>query len=164
MSAKAEYATRAMAQLAAARAEGAPGRMRADDLATQQDIPAAFLLGILGELREAGLVTSHRGRDGGYSLARPADEVTLADVIRTIDGPLASVRGLSLSQVTYTGPAAPLGDVWMALRAAVRSVLEGVTLADLVAGRLPEEVGRLAAEYRRQERRRGRWGDGTPTP
>jgi Rrf2 family protein len=158
MSAKAEYATRAMAQLAAARTSGeAGGRIRADDLAAAQDIPVAFLLTILGELRAAGLVASHRGRDGGYRLARPADEVTLADVIRTIDGPLASVHGLSLSQVDYKGPAAPLGDVWMALRAAVRSVLEDVTLADLVAGRLPDGVSRMAAEYRRQERRRGRW-------
>jgi Rrf2 family protein len=155
MSAKAEYATRAMAQLAAAPA-GTP--VKADDLAAAQDIPAAFLLGILAELRADGLVTSHRGRDGGYTLARPPDEVTLADVIRCIDGPLASVRGLSLSQVTYRGPAAELGEVWMALRAAVRSVLEDVTLADLVGGRLPEPVARLAADYRRQERQRGRSG------
>lgn len=163
MSAKAEYATRAMAQLAAAQTSGA-GRVRAEDLGAAQDIPVAFLLAILGELRAEGLVASHRGREGGYSLARPADEVTLADIIRTIDGPLASVHGLSLSEVTYQGPAAPLGDVWMALRAAVRSVLEHVTLADLVAGRLPADVDRLASEYRRQERRRGRWsasGDST---
>ncbi|HVB27910.1 MAG TPA: Rrf2 family transcriptional regulator [Mycobacteriales bacterium] len=151
MSAKAEYATRAMAQLAAGM--GGPP-VRGELIAAAQGIPTRFLHGILGELRAGGLVRSHRGRSGGYLLARPADRITIADVIRCIDGPLASVRDLSLSEVRYQGPAAPLADVWMALRTSIRSVLEAVTLADLCAGELPGSVRELARTYRREQRRR----------
>ncbi|HVA60695.1 MAG TPA: Rrf2 family transcriptional regulator [Mycobacteriales bacterium] len=149
MSAKAEYATRAMAELAVRDPVGPP--LKAEEIAAAQDIPAKFLLGILGELRAGNLVRSRRGPDGGYLLARPAETITLADVIRCIDGPLASVRDLSLSLMHYTGPAEPLTDVWMALRSSIRTVLEAVTLADLAGRRLPTHVAALAGQYRREE-------------
>ncbi|BBX45747.1 RrF2 family transcriptional regulator [Mycobacterium cookii] len=154
MSAKAEYAVRAMIQLATA-GEGA--RVTTDDLATAQAIPPQFLVDILSELRTARLVRSHRGRDGGYELARPATEISIADVLRCIDGPLASVRDIGLGDLPYTGPTAALTDVWRALRASMRSVLERTSVADVAAGSLPEHVGRLADDYRAQEsHRRGR--------
>lgn len=153
ISAKADYAVRAMAELAAA---PAGGLVRAEDVATAQEVPLAFLLIILGELRTANLVRGHRGRAGGYSLARPADQITVADVVRAIEGPLARVRDVGLRDLRYTGPATALVDVWMAVRTSLRTVMENVTLADLVAGRLPEAVAGMAAEYRAEERRRGR--------
>jgi Rrf2 family protein len=151
MSAKAEYATRAMAELAAA---GDAHPVKAEDIAAAQDIPLKFLLGILAELRVGPLVRSQRGRDGGFRLARPPDTITVADVVRCIDGPLAMVRDLRLSEVRFEGPATALSDVWMALRSAIRSVLEGVTLADLVHRKLPAHVGRLADRYRAEEDQR----------
>ena len=150
ISAKVDYALRAMAQLAAED----PGRpVRAERLATAQEIPLKFLLGILNDLKRAYLVRSQRGAEGGYALIRPPEEITLADVIRAIDGPLANVHDTSLSELEYVGPAQPLREVWMAVRASLRSVLEVVTLADLVAGRLPESVQELVASYRAAERR-----------
>jgi Rrf2 family protein len=155
ISAKVDYAVRAMAELAAA---GPDEPARADDLAAAQDLPVAFVLTILGELKRAHLVRSHRGRFGGYSLARPAAEITIADVARAMEGPLANIRDISLRELSYPGPAAPLIEVWMAVRTSLRSVLEAVTLADLVAGRLPDAVTAMAEEYRDEERRRGRTG------
>lgn len=155
MSAKAEYAVRAMTQLAAA---GADGLVKTDDLAKAQGIPAQFLVDILSELRAARLVRSHRGRDGGYELARPADQISIADVLRCIDGPLASVRDIGLGDLDYTGPTTALADVWRALRASMRSVLEQTSLADVAGGSLPDHVARLASDYRQQEDRRGRSG------
>lgn len=155
MSAKAEYAVRAMIQLAAA---GSGSLVKTDDLAKAQGIPAQFLVDILSELRADRLVRSHRGRDGGYELARPADQISIADVLRCIDGPLASVRDIGLGDLDYTGPTTALADVWRALRASMRSVLEQTSLADVAAGNLPEDVARLASDYRRQEDRRGRSG------
>jgi Rrf2 family protein len=153
ISAKVDYAVRAMAELAAAPA-GEP--VRAEDVATAQGVPLAFLLIILSDLRTANLVRGHRGRAGGYSLARPADQITVADVVRAIEGPLARVRDVGLRDLKYTGPATALVDVWMAVRTSLRAVMENVTLADLVAGRLPEAITAMAAEYRTEERRRGR--------
>ena len=121
MSAKAEYAVRAMIQLATV---GEGVRVTTDELATAQGIPPQFLVDILSELRTARLVRSHRGRDGGYELARPGAEISIADVLRCIDGPLASVRDIGLGDLPYTGPTAALTDVWRALRASMRSVLE----------------------------------------
>ena len=155
MSAKAEYAVRAMIQLAAA---GSGSLVKTDDLAKAQGIPAQFLVDILSELRADRLVRSHRGRDGGYELARPADQISIADVLRCIDGPLASVRDIGLGDLDYTGPTTALADVWRALRASMRSVLEQTSLADVAAGTLPDDVARLASDYRRQEDRRGRSG------
>jgi Rrf2 family protein len=153
ISAKVDYAVRAMAELAAAR----PGDLvRAEDVAAAQDIPVAFLLTILNDLKAAHLVRGHRGRGGGYSLARPAQEISVADVARAIEGPLARVRDVGLKDLSYTGPATGLLDVWMAVRTSLRSVLENVTLADLVHGRLPPAITAMATEYRTNEQRRGR--------
>ena len=150
ISAKVDYAVRAMAQLAA---EPEDEPVKAEDIARAQDIPLKFLLGILNDLKRAYLVRSQRGADGGYALMRPADEITLADVIRVIDGPLANVHDQSLSELSYAGPAKRLREVWMAVRASLRVVLETTTLADLAAGDLPEEVKELASTYQAEERR-----------
>lgn len=159
ISAKVDYAVRAMAELAAAD----PGNpARAEDLAAAQDMPVAFVLTILSDLRRAHLVRSHRGRTGGYSLARPAAEITIADIARAVEGPLANIRDVSLRDLTYTGPAAGLVEVWMAVRTSLRGVLEAVTLADLVAGRLPPNVTAMARGYLDEERRRGRLAPSRP--
>lgn len=152
MSAKAEYAVRAMIQLATAD-DGEV--VKTDDLAKAQGIPAQFLVDILSDLRTDRLVRSHRGRDGGYTLARRADDISIADVLRCIDGPLASVRDIGLGDLPYSGPTAALTDVWRALRASMRSVLEQTSLAEVASGTLPKHVGRLADDYRAQEERRG---------
>ena len=152
MSAKAEYAVRAMVQLATV----ADGELvKTDDLAKAQGIPPQFLVDILSDLRTDRLVRSHRGRDGGYALARPAAEVSIADVLRCIDGPLASVRDIGLGDLPYSGPTAALTDVWRALRASMRSVLEETTLADVAHGELPGHVATLAHDYVGQEEERG---------
>jgi Rrf2 family protein len=142
VSAKADYAIRATAELAAA--EGS-GQLRADRIAEAQEIPIKFLESILLELKHAGIVRSQRGADGGYALARPGAEISLADVIRAVDGPLANVRGDRPENVSYKGAAAKLTDVWIAVRASLRSVLESTSVADLASGKLPEEVEELAA-------------------
>ncbi|BBZ00489.1 Rrf2 family transcriptional regulator [Mycolicibacterium fallax] len=152
MSAKAEYAVRAMVELAAAE----PGALRkTEELANAQGIPAQFLVDILAALRADLLVRSHRGRDGGYTLARPAAEISVADVLRCVDGPLASVRDMGLGDLPYAGPTAALTDVWRALRASMRAVLEQTSLADVAAGKLPGHVAGLADDYRDQEASRG---------
>ena len=152
MSAKAEYAVRAMVHLATAE----PGVLvKTDEIAVAQGIPAQFLVDILSELRTDRLVRSQRGRDGGYELARPAFQISVADVLRCIDGPLASVRDMGLGDLPYAGPTAALTDVWRALRASMRSVVEQTSLADVAAGDLPAHVASLAADYRVQERQRG---------
>lgn len=140
VSAKADYAVRAAVELAAS----GEGPIKGDRIATAQQIPPNFLENILSDLRNAGLVASRRGADGGYWLARPADDISLADVIRAVDGPLAAVRGQRSEQVTFEGSAASMRDVWVAVRASLRNVLERVTLADVAAGRLPAEVQALA--------------------
>jgi Rrf2 family protein len=139
VSAKAEYAVRAAAELAAA----GKGPVKGDRIAEAQGIPLKFLENILAELRHAGIVQSQRGAEGGYWLAVPAAEVTLADVIRAVDGPLANVRGARPETVEYAGAASHLLEVWIAVRVSLRSVLERVSLADLVAGTLPAEVRQL---------------------
>lgn len=151
MSAKAEYAVRAMVQLATVD-DGV--RVTTDELANAQGIPPQFLVDILSDLRMDRLVRSHRGRDGGYELARPAGEISVADVLRSIDGPLASVRDVGLGDLPYSGPTAALTDVWRALRASMRSVLEETTVADVAANALPKHVSRMANDYRDQESRR----------
>ena len=150
ISAKVDYAVRAMAQLAA---EPPDEPVKPEDIARAQDIPLKFLLGILNDLKRAYLVRSQRGAEGGYALMRSADEITLADVIRVIDGPLANVHDLSLSELSYAGPAKRLREVWMAVRASLRGVLETTTLADLAAGDLPDQVKELASTYQAEERR-----------
>jgi Rrf2 family protein len=148
MSAKAEYAVRAMVQLATVESGTL---VKTDDLAHAQGIPPQFLVDILTNLRTDRLVRSHRGRDGGYELARPGSEISIADVLRCIDGPLASVRDVGLGELPYSGPTAALTDVWRALRASMRSVLEETTIADVARGGLPKHVAQLADNYRDQE-------------
>ena len=129
VSAKVDYAIRACAELAAA----PPGPLKREQISTAQEIPPKFLENILLELRHAGLVSSQRGAEGGYWLARPAAEISLADVIRAVEGPIASVRGQRPEEVAYLGAAAGLQSVWIELRAEMRGVLEETSLADLVA-------------------------------
>ena len=143
MSAKADYAVRAAVELAAADGDRP---MKGDRIAQAQEIPQNFLENILADLRNAGIVASRRGADGGYWLARPAAEVSVADVIRAVDGPLANVRGIRSEQVAYQGSAEPLRNVWVAVRASLRNVLERVSLADLARGELPDNVRELAAD------------------
>ncbi len=120
--------------------------MKAEEIATAQAIPHKFLEGILGDLRRAGIVDSRRGGGGGYRLAREASKITVADVIRAVDGPIVSVRGERPTGLAYTGTAQPLLPLWIALRANVRKILEGVTIADIATNTLPEPVQQLAAE------------------
>jgi Rrf2 family protein len=143
VSAKTDYAIRAALELAAAE-DGKP--LKGERIATAQAIPLRFLENILMQLRHAGLVDSRRGAEGGYRLARPAAEVSLADVIRAIDGPLAGVSGTRPESLSFGGVAEPMRDVWIAVRAALRGVLERVTLADVVAGRLPDHVRELLSD------------------
>jgi Rrf2 family protein len=137
ITAKTDYAVRAMVELA-----GMPGEapVKADVIAANQDIPLHFLLKILADLRIARLVTSWRGQSGGYRLARRPDEITVADVIRAVEGPLADVHGQPPEDVTYGGSASSVREVWLAVRAALRSVLEHTTLAEVAAGDLPSHV------------------------
>jgi Rrf2 family protein len=139
--AKVDYGVRALLTLADV---GAPAT--AEALATAQDIPVKYLAAILGDLRRAGLVVSQRGPDAGYRLAKPAEQIVVGEVMRALDGPLAHVRGLRPEEATYEGPARHLQEVWVAARAALRSVLDEVTLADIVAGRLPAAVLDLSGQ------------------
>jgi Rrf2 family protein len=139
VTAKADYAVRAVAELASA----GPDFVKADDVARAQDIPRHFLDNILTDLRRAGLVATQRGAEGGSRLARDAREITIADVMRATEGPLAAVRDTRPEQLAYDGAAETLPRVWVAVRASLRAVLEKVTIADLVADRLPRSVERM---------------------
>ena len=143
ISAKSDYAVRAMLTLAN---QESPRPVKGELIATSQDIPVKFLENILVDLRRAGLVASQRGAEGGYRLGRPATDITVADVIRAVDGPLANIRGVRPEEAAYSGPAEGLRDVWIAMRAALRQVLEHVTLADVAAGALPASVTGLTAD------------------
>jgi Rrf2 family protein len=140
ISAKADYAVRAAIELAGA-AEDGP--VKGERISDAQKVPLRFLENILGELKHAGLVQSQRGAEGGYWLNRPADDITLAEIIRAVEGPLASVRGQRPEELDYRSGSEPLQQVWVALRANIREILESVTLSDLVAGDLPEPVRSL---------------------
>ena len=143
VSAKVDYALRAAVELAALESEWP---IKGERLARGQDIPLRFMENILGELRQASIVASKRGAEGGYLLARPPGEISLADVIRAVDGPLANIGGLRPDQLDYDGTAAPLKEIWVAVRAALRSVLEEVTVADVAAGALPPPVAAAVAD------------------
>ncbi len=146
ITAKVDYAVRATSELAAhAAAHGSRTPMKGEAVATAQDIPARFLEGILAELRRSGIVGSQRGSDGGYWLARPPEEVSVADVIRAVEGPLADVHGAPPEEVAYRGAAADLQQVWIATRVALREVLETTTVADIAGGSLPATVAERAA-------------------
>jgi Rrf2 family protein len=138
ITAKADYAVRAAVELAAL--EDEKRAVKGEQLARAQGIPQNFLENSLTELRRAGVVRTRRGAGGGYQLARPAAEITIADILRAVEGPLAAVQGIRPDQLEYKGAAARLPDVWIALRASLRDVLEHVTLADVAAGRLPKAV------------------------
>jgi Rrf2 family protein len=142
VSAKADYAVRAAAELAAV---GNEGPVKGERLAEAQDIPLQFLEHILLELKHHGLIRARRGAKGGYWLAKPADEITIAEIVRAVEGPIAHVQSTPPEAIEYRGNAAHLQEVWIAVRASLRSVLEEVTLADLVSGELPTVVGELAA-------------------
>ena len=141
VTAKADYAVRAGAELAAAE----DGPVKGERLAEAQDIPLQFLEHILLELKHAGIVRARRGAKGGYWLARPADEVTIADIVRAVEGPIAHVQSAPPESIEYRGNAEHLQAVWIAVRASLRTVLEEVTLADLVSGDLPSVVGELTS-------------------
>jgi Rrf2 family protein len=143
ISAKADYAVRAAVELAAAAGEKP---VKAERIATAQEIPLNFLENILGELRHAGIVRSQRGADGGFRLAKPPDHVTIADIIRAVEGPLASVRGGPPEETAYPGRSAALPRVWIAVRANLRKVVEHVTVADVASGALPREIDQLAED------------------
>ena len=140
VTAKADYAVRAVIELAGS-SQSAPRKV--DDIAQAQQIPVSFLENILTQLRSSGVVRSQRGPEGGYWLARPAAELDLAHVIRSVEGPLVGVRGQRPEEIEYTGSAESLQQVWIALRANLRKVLEGTTVADVAEGKLPKEVAAL---------------------
>ena len=143
ISAKADYAVRAAAELAAAVGRGP---VRAEEIASAQHIPLNFLLNILSDLKLARVVQSYRGAQGGYRLARPPEEITVAEVIRAVEGPLANVHESRPEELHYPGPAEPLRDVWVAVRANIRAVLESVTLAQLATGSLPRTIRKLVSD------------------
>ncbi|MCW2600858.1 MAG: Rrf2 family transcriptional regulator [Frankiales bacterium] len=139
ISAKADYAVRAAIQLASS----SEFPVTSESIATAQQIPAKFLEAILSQLRQSGLVKSRRGAHGGYWLSRPAAEISVADVIRAVEGPMALVRGERPEQVEYHGSAEPLMEVWIAVRAALRGVLSNVSLADIATGKVPRHIKKL---------------------
>jgi Rrf2 family protein len=143
VTAKADYAVRAVIELADS-AQDSPRKV--DEVAKAQSIPVSFLENILTQLRSSGIVRSQRGPEGGYWLAKPAEEVSLAQIIRAVEGPLVGVRGQRPEEVEYAGSAESLKEVWVALRANLRKVLERVTVADVASGRLPKEVLALTRE------------------
>ncbi len=145
ISERVDNAVRAMAELAV----GAESAVKADTIAHSQGMSLKYLLDILRDLKRAELVRSERGPDGGFTLSRPPETISLADIFRAVDGPLADVHDTSLRELSYPAPAEALPEVWMAIRGSLRRVLEIVSVADLVAGRLPSPVEELAGEYRR---------------
>ncbi len=143
ISAKADYAVRAAIELATS-PDGRP--VKAERIATAQDIPLNFLENILGEMRHAGIVRSQRGADGGFRLAKPAERVTIADVMRAVEGPLATVRGGPPEESNYPGSASELPRVWIAVRKSLRQVVEQVTVADVAKGQLPKAIVKLSED------------------
>jgi Rrf2 family protein len=143
ISAKADYAVRAVVELAAS-TDKSP--VKAERVATTQGIPLNFLENILGELRHAGIVRSQRGADGGFRLAKPADQISVADIIRAVEGPLATVRGGPPEESAYPGAAVDLPRVWIAVRKSLRDVVERVTVADVASGRLPRSIVKLSED------------------
>jgi Rrf2 family protein len=153
VSAKADYGMRALLELAAAYREDPRRLVKGDAIASAQGIPLKFLEGILRQLRQAGIITSQRGAEGGYRLDRDPADVTIADVVRALDGPLAAVRGERPEDLEYAGASEHLREVWIALRASMRAVLEHISLQDVADNRLPADVTRLLAEPGAWQRR-----------
>lgn len=150
VTAKADYAVRAVIELADSKPD-APRKV--DDVAQAQGIPVSFLENILTQLRSSGIVRSQRGPEGGYWLAHPADEVSLAQIIRAVEGPLVGVRGQRPEEIEYVGSAEALQQVWIALRSNLRKVLEHVTVADVAANKLPKDVLALTRQEEAWETR-----------
>lgn len=146
VSAKADYGMRALLELTLAYRQDPRRLVKGDAIGRAQDIPVKFLEGILRELRQSGIVASQRGAEGGYRLDRAPEDVTIADVVRALDGPLAAVRGSRPEDMAYDGAAEHLREVWIAVRAAMRDVLERTTLADVASGALPQAVTAHLAE------------------
>lgn len=149
VTARVDYAVRALVQLAA---DGSPEPVKAERLSATQQIPIKFLLEILRQLKQHKLLVSRRGPDGGYMLARPAAQIAIADVIRAVEGPLATVRDTSPAALDYDGPTEALRTVWLAVRGSLRHVLEDVSLEDVLNHRLPRHVVRIAESYGADER------------
>jgi Rrf2 family protein len=143
ISAKTDYALRAAIELASLESDTP---VKGEAIATAQGIPLRFLENILGDLRNAGIVESRRGVEGGYLLSRPPDQIALADVIRAVDGPLANVAGTRPNLLEYQGSTEKLRDIWVGVRAALRSVLEETTLADVANKKLPKHVQEMVAD------------------
>jgi Rrf2 family protein len=143
VTAKADYAIRAVVELADSSQESP---RKVDEVARAQSIPVSFLENILTQLRSSGIVRSQRGPEGGYWLAQPSDQLNLAQVIRAVEGPLVGVRGQRPEEIEYAGSAESLRDVWLALRANLRKVLEHVTVADVASGKLPREIVALTRQ------------------
>ena len=153
VSAKADYGMRALLELTEAYGKNPSQLVKGEAIATAQGIPLKFLEGILRQLRQSGIVTSQRGAEGGYRLDRAPSEVSIADVVRALDGPLAAVRGQRPEDLDYAGSAEHLREVWIAVRASMRHVLENISLADVAAGALPAPVTELLAEPGAWQRR-----------
>ena len=143
ISARVDYAMRALRELAAAHRENPRAMLKGDAIAETHGIPTKFLVGVLTTLRTAGILSSMRGKDGGFRLARPAADISVADVMRALEGPLAEVRGERPEETEYIGAARHLRDVWIATRVALRGVLEQTSLADIETGNLPTDVAAL---------------------
>lgn len=152
ISARVDYALQAVSEIAYASEAG--DLTSAEEIATKYDIPLKFLEGILSSLRKAGIVNSFRGPAGGYELAKPASKITVADIFRIIDGPLASVRGVAPEEIDYRGPARHISEVWIATRVALRHVLERVTIEDIVAGKFDPTVRKMISEKDAWKRRK----------
>lgn len=153
VSAKADYGMRAMLELVASYEKNPTAVVKGEVIARAQQVPVKFLEAILRQLRLAGLISATRGPDGGYRLDRPPTDVSVADVIRALDGPLAAVHGSRPEDLVYGGAAEHLREVWVAARAAIRDVLEHVTIAQIAHGDLPPEVRDLLAEPGAWQRR-----------
>ncbi len=153
ISARVDYGVRALLLIAKGSSTGPENKVKADEIAQAQGLPIKFLEGILSALKGADIIVSHRGASGGYRMAKPASQVSIADVVRALDGPLAEVRGQRPEDMDYQDPATHLRDVWVATRGALRSVLEHVTLQDILDGRMPAEVQHFLAEPGAWQRR-----------
>lgn len=152
ISAKVDYALQALVEIAAATKSEV--LISAEEISLKRQIPAKFLEGILTTLRKAGVVNSYRGPAGGFELARSAEDISVADVIRIMDGPLAAVRGYAPEEIEYSGSAKHLPEVWIATRVALRNVLERVSIADVLAGDFDPVVKKMASEKDARKRRR----------
>ncbi len=139
VTARADYAMRAVTELAAAGGT----LLKRDEIASRQEIPIEFLESVMLALKHAGIVQSQRGASGGFRLARPADSISVADVVRAVDGPMLDVRGDRAEAIAYAGPAERVQDVWIAVRASLREILEGTSVQDIVDGKMPKPVTRL---------------------